>query len=114
MADIQNLKAQDPFADVEDELPASSKASKGGYIHIRIQQRTGRKSLTTVQGLSSELDLKKMMKAIKKQYCCNGTIVQSEDAGEVLQLQGDQRQAVQTFLVEEGISKKDQIKVHGF
>lgn len=53
----------DPFAD----------ASKGadddvqdGHVHIRIQQRNGRKTLTTVQGLSSEYDLKKIVRACKK------------------------------------------------
>lgn len=34
----------------------------GNYVHIRIQQRNGRKSLTTVQGLASDLDLKKILK----------------------------------------------------
>lgn len=35
-------------------------------MHIRIQQRNGRKTLTTVQGLSSEYDLKKIVRACKK------------------------------------------------
>lgn len=65
MADINliNLSFSDPFAD----------ASKGadddvqdGHVHIRIQQRNGRKTLTTVQGLSSEYDLKKIVRACKK------------------------------------------------
>lgn len=33
---------------------------------IRIQQRNGRKTLTTVQGLPSEYDQKKLLKAFKK------------------------------------------------
>ena len=36
------------------------------YVHIRIQQRNGRKSITTVAGLSPELDLKKILRALKK------------------------------------------------
>ena len=36
------------------------------YIHIRIQQRNGRKSLTTCQGLANDLDVKRILKAIKK------------------------------------------------
>lgn len=39
---------------------------KSNYVHIRIQQRNGRKSLTTVQGLTIDLDLKKILKALKK------------------------------------------------
>lgn len=35
-------------------------------IHIRIQQRNGRKTLTTVEGIPSKFDLKKVLKVIKK------------------------------------------------
>ncbi|KAK9760753.1 hypothetical protein K7432_014886 [Basidiobolus ranarum] len=45
---------------------------------------------------------------------CNGTIVEDEELGEVIQLQGDQRIKVATFLVQQGITKKELIKIHGF
>lgn len=37
---------------------------------------------------------------------CNGTIVNDTDMGEVIQLQGDQRKAVHSFLIdaEEGLA----------
>lgn len=41
---------------------------------IRIQQRNGRKSLTTVQGLPKSFDLKKTLKIVKKEFSCNGSI----------------------------------------
>lgn len=57
--------AADPFAEETE-----TKKSKGGdskdYVHIRVQQRNGKKSLTTVQGLPQEFDYKKILKAIKK------------------------------------------------
>ena len=37
-----------------------------GLVHVRIQQRNGRKTLTTIQGLSAEYDLKAIVKACKK------------------------------------------------
>jgi translation initiation factor SUI1 len=40
----------DPFADAADPLSAEE-AGRQSYIHIRIQQRNGRKTLTTLQGL---------------------------------------------------------------
>ena len=49
----------DPFAIEKD-------GGKDSYIHIRIQQRNGRKTLTTVQGLSQEYDLKRIVKRCKK------------------------------------------------
>lgn len=35
-------------------------------VHVRVQQRTGRKCVTTVQGLANDLDLKKILKYVKK------------------------------------------------
>ncbi|KAJ3350699.1 translation initiation factor SUI1 [Allomyces macrogynus ATCC 38327] len=110
MSGIQNLTTFDPFADTGDNDTTKTQS----YIHIRIQQRNGRKTLTTVQGLPAEIDQKKLLKAFKKDFACNGTLVQDEELGEVIQLQGDQRTKVGTFLVEEGIARKDQVKIHGF
>lgn len=59
----------DPFADAtkgDDRLPAGTE----DYIHIRIQQRNGRKTLTTVQGIAIDYDKKKLVKAFKKVQRC--------------------------------------------
>ena len=110
---IENLKTFDPFADSEaDDIGGGSKGTS--FIHIRIQQRSGRKTLTTLQGLPPELDFRRILKAFKKEFCCNGTIVDDEELGKVIQLQGDQRKKIHDFLVEEGICKKSQVKIHGF
>ncbi|KAL9587206.1 MAG: hypothetical protein Q9212_000365 [Teloschistes hypoglaucus] len=101
---IENLKTFDPFAEA-DEDTGETKQSQN-YIHIRIQQRNGRKTLTTVQGLPKKFDQKKILKVIKKKFAadshlaCNGTIVNDTEMGEVIQLQGDQRRDVQEFLVD--------------
>jgi len=112
---IENLKTYDPFAEA-DETPGESKQAQN-YIHIRIQQRNGRKTLTTVQGLPKKFDRKKILKVIKKKFSCNGTILNDSEMGEVIQLQGDQRNDVQQFLVDkvEGLELDPKtIKVHGF
>ena len=74
-------------------------------IHIRIQQRNGRKTLTSVQGLSEQYDLKlvfdypiesinrtfffrKIIKVCKRHFACNGTVVEHPEYGEVIQFQG--------------------------
>lgn len=120
---ITFLPPTDPFADTgEDALRAvdvkedgkkPKAAQQQNYIHIRVQQRNGRKTLTTLQGLPKEYDQKKILKAFKKEFACNGTLVDDEESGQVIQLQGDQRQKVSAFLIEEGINK-DELKVHGF
>ncbi|KOS42577.1 hypothetical protein ACN38_g6498 [Penicillium nordicum] len=112
---IENLKTFDPFAEA-DEDTGETKQSQN-YIHIRIQQRNGRKTLTTVQGLPKKFDQKKILKVIKKKFACNGTIVSDTEMGEVIQLQGDQRKDVQEFLTDkkEGLELDAKtIKVHGF
>jgi translation initiation factor 1 len=61
--------------------------------------------------------LKKVLKVIKKQFACNGTIVNDEKAGDVIQLQGDQRVAARDFLVDKdnGLEMDPKtVKVHGF
>jgi len=114
--DIQNLKSFDPFAEAEDSV-GDVKTTSQNYIHIRIQQRNGRKTLTTVQGLPKKFDQKKILKVIKKKFACNGTVVTDSEMGEVIQLQGDQRKDVQEFLTDKkeglGLDAKT-IKVHGF
>jgi translation initiation factor 1 len=66
-----------------------------------------------LQGLPKEYDSKKILKAFKKEFACNGTLVDDEEMGQVIQLQGDQRAKISTFLVENGIPRAS-IKLHGF
>eukprot|EP00127_Corallochytrium_limacisporum_P000706 Clim_evm2s24 gene=Clim_evmTU2s24 len=110
-SDIANLQTFDPFADAEPEVTGGK---QGNFVHIRLQQRNNRKYLTTIQGIGKEFDLSKLVKAFKKDFACNGTVVQHSEYGEVIQLQGDQRQKAQEFIVGEGIAKKGNVKVHGF
>ena len=135
--DILNLRSADPFAHVTGLNQTESGASGGAtgqrssnIIHIRIQQRSGKKTLTTVQvrflafvqlinlfylqGIGEEFDKKRLLRAFKKKFACNGTVVEHQEYGEVIQLQGDQRTHVSQFLTETGICQAEQLKVHGF
>lgn len=56
------LFASDPFADSQEERRDQTK------VHVRVQQRSGRKCITTVQGLADDLDLKRILKAFKKNF----------------------------------------------
>ena len=108
--DLQIPSAFDPFAEAKDSGAPGAKE----YVHIRIQQRNGKKSLTTVQGLKKDYSYEKILKDLKKEFCCNGNVVQDKELGKVIQLQGDQRKNVSNFLVQAGLVKKEQIKIHGF
>lgn len=111
----------DPFKG-DDRQPA------GTDVHIRIQQRNGRKTLTTVQGIDVNYDKKKLVKAFKKvravtfcrhcfpmlqysyvittffcphqRFACNGTVIDHPEYGEVIQVQGDQRSNIRQFIKE--------------
>ena len=96
------------FKTAEDEFLFENKDE----IHIRIQQRNGRKYTTTIEGLPEGVDLKKFLQYLKKSYATNGAILSSEH-GDVIQLQGDQRANVFKALTETNITKKEYIKVHG-
>ncbi|XP_075897598.1 eukaryotic translation initiation factor 1-like [Nelusetta ayraudi] len=106
MSGIENFTTLDPFAD--------ARKGDGDYIHIRIQQRNGRKTLTTVQGIADDYDKKKLVKAFKKEFACNGTVVEHPEYGEVIQLQGDQRTNISKFIVKYQLAREEQLKMHGF
>eukprot|EP00798_Chlamydomonas_sp_ICE-L_P028502 gene28502-31658_t len=103
------LHRADPLVDAAGEVK-----NEGDCLHIRIQQRNGRKSLTTLQGLKESYDYNKVLKALKKDFCCNGSVVEDSELGKVIQLQGDQRKNASEFLIKQKLVKKDAIKIHGF
>ncbi len=87
---------------------------KQNMIHIRIQQRNAKKTITTVEGLDTSIDIKKLIKYIKKIFNCNGSIIKMDDNIDIIQLQGDQRENIKKFLIKENIIAEDFIKIHGF
>ncbi|KAJ2766771.1 hypothetical protein IWQ56_003588, partial [Coemansia nantahalensis] len=94
------LNRFDPdLADDEDDNGGISVTN----VHIRIQQRTTRKSVTTLQGLPDQFDLKYMLKYFKKTFGCLGAVVTDKTYGKVIQLAGDQRIKLRDFLIEEKI-----------
>jgi translation initiation factor 1 len=96
----------DPFAVQEDGKDNSK-------IHVRVQQRNGRKCITTIQGLADDLDSKMITRALKKTFQCNGTVNNDLELGEIVQLSGDQRTNVRDFFIDQEICHEDQIVIHG-
>lgn len=67
--------------------------------------------MTTLQGLPEELNLKKILAYLKREFACSGKVNEEENA---MLFAGDQRQKLAEFLVKEKIAKKEDIKIHGF
>jgi translation initiation factor 1 len=105
----------DPFKDYNFNNQFSVVKNK---YHIRVQQRNGRKCITTLDGLEQDLDLKRICKAMREAFSCNGNIKMKEgDEEGVIQLQGDQRENIKQWLLDMEIILKnevDRIVVHGF
>lgn len=75
---------QIPSQTLKTKTTPSPPLNPPNKIYIYIQSRNRRKTLTTVSGIPSKFNLKKTLKVIKKQFVCNGTIVNNEKAGEVV------------------------------
>jgi translation initiation factor 1 len=92
-------------------------AIQKGKIHIRFQ-KTGPRSITIIEGLDDDLDLKRISKAMKKSFNCAATVLKDTDDNEVIQLQGDQREFVRAWLVDQEVitenEAKERIVTHGF
>merc|ERR1719190_62093 len=94
-------------------------------VHIRMQQRNGRKSWTTVAGFPEQVrlpksgkvlpvDFEKILKALKKTFKTNGVLIRDAEHGRIIQLQGDIRKEVAEFLIDAtALVTKEQIMIHG-
>lgn len=101
----------------DDSLFKPQESVLKNRYHIRIQQRNGKKAITTLEGLEEDLDVKRMCKYMRKTFNCNGNVKKDEFNQEVIQLQGDQRENIKQWLLDQQIILKDEatrIVIHGF
>jgi len=100
--------------DVGDYNDNNEEQVEDHVVQIMIEKRSARKSLTIVQGLSPEHDLKNIVKMAKKKFACNGTVKEHFLYGVIIELQGDQRAEICKLLIKQGLVERDQLKVHEF
>lgn len=98
------------------------------FIEIRIQQRTSKNFLTFVSGLESmpfipilesasqEDRIKRLCQMFRRKFKVGGAVVKDKQQSmqSVIQLNGDQRQAVKKFLIDYKLCTAEHIKIHGF
>jgi translation initiation factor SUI1 len=103
--------------DVESELDGGN-GPAGPKVHVRMQQRTTRKSITTIEGLDKYMDkdsMVRMLKKMKKTFSCGGALLESEEHGTVVKLAGDNRRDIKAFLVTKYKILEDRdLILHGF
>lgn len=104
---VENF-AQSIAADLEETTNTTN------YVHVRLQKRNNKKCLTIIEGIPKDIDLKKVLRYFKKAFACNGTIVSHQETDEkIIQLTGDNRKDVESFLKEECIVPENCIRLHG-
>jgi len=92
--------------------------TKQTIVHIRVQQRNGRKMWTIVENLrdcvgGDRKKLEYLFDKLKKTFHCGGVLTEDPNLGLVVTLQGDHRAGVLDFLVKNEIVEKENIKMHG-
>ena len=106
---ILNLTNQNNFMFDDEEISNVGKET----IHIMTRKRNGRNFLTVIKGINKDFDLKRILSSMKKSLNCNGAIIENKTHGIVIQLNGNHREDLVTFLDENDIASKEQVKLHG-
>lgn len=111
MVDISKILGNDngvqfPEDDFNNDLKVDLK-----QLNIRLIS-LGRKKMTYAYGFDHDLDLKRICKAMKKEFGCNGTYKKEKDFGEVIKLQGDQRKKMLDFLYDNEIYLRSEDRIH--
>ncbi|XWV25188.1 mimivirus translation factor SUI1-like 2 [Tupanvirus deep ocean] len=105
---MQDESSFDPILDLTNSL-----ATTNDKVHVRIKQRNGKKSTTTIENLPKDLNIQLIAKKMRQTFHCNGA-VQNTDDGNHIMLFGDQRLAVKNFLTSKKIVDEANISVHGY
>lgn len=60
-----------------------------------------------------DFDEKELLKTFKKKFNCNGNMKDHDEYGRVIQLQGDQRSNIRSYLEKNYTVRDGQIEIHG-
>ena len=114
MDNIININNIDPFRDIN----IIDQDIINNIVHLRLQQRNGRKCITIIEGLveNEEFSLKTLSKSLRKLLNCSASIIvdtKNEDK-KIIQLSGDKRDDVKKYLINYKIADSINIKIHGY
>ena len=100
-----------PFDPLKDAEEQDSTAVKN-VVHVRMFQKSARSRTTTIEGLSSGVDLKTMMSKFKQMFNTGCVVLETPEHGKVVQLQGDHRDGVIKYLIDNNIVSRERIRRH--
>jgi translation initiation factor 1 len=104
---------EDAVQSIVNQQRETERAVLGGQkVHIRVQQRKGKKFVTTVQGLNQRLNFRRINREFQRRWGCNGTVINTQDAGTVIQLQGNWSENIKQFLLDEHMTTENNLEIH--
>ena len=85
-------------------------------VHIRIEQRPGRRWITVIYGLQGRNfdEIQKIAREMKKKWMCTGQASIDEEFGPIITLTGDHRLQAREYLIEQEISSSEEIRIMGY
>jgi len=83
-------------------------------VIVSITQRNSRKSITKIEGLSTSYDMKKIIKELQQKVQSSGSISDVEGHGKVIIFQGDKRNEIIKYLVDNNYVNRENIKLMGY
>ena len=82
-------------------------------IDIYNRQGRGRKKLTDVYGIPDDIDLELIKKVWTKEFhCMVQKKIDNKTKAEYMQLNGEHKEEIKKFLIEEGIGTEENIEIH--
>ena len=77
-------------------------AKESQQITVKIEFKKYRKKYTVIEGIDQkQIDLKTVAKKLKNKFACGGSVKENK-----IELQGDHRKNIQSFLAELGFAKE--------
>lgn len=88
-------------------------------VHIRTINRNTRKKLTFVEGLENFIsvnEIKKLTKVFSKALSCSVSYGKNKKYSEnkIIQSQGDHKEYIKSYFIENNIVNEDNIEVHSY
>nr|CCC95199.1 unnamed protein product [Trypanosoma congolense IL3000]CCC95201.1 unnamed protein product [Trypanosoma congolense IL3000] len=106
------MNAVDKMNALVDQKRTVQNALDAQKVHIRVQQRKGKKFVTSVQGLNQALNFRRINREFQRRWGCNGTVISTPDAGVVIQLQGNWSDHIRKFLLDEHMATEQNLEIH--
>lgn len=108
----------DPFNQLETDFSDPTKDLNKQFkskIHLRVQKRNARQSITSIEGLDHyQVELKKFLGYLRKTLCCNGSLKKNTEKGNIIIVQGDHRDEISKLLKKKYEVRVENIVIHGF